>query len=662
MKNYSIMPLLTDHVEEISQDVVAQYKNGTATLALFCMTMVPEGDPVIDKATLLCEKYVPFRDRIRELGYDSGILVQATIGHGYPLNQLFPFQQKVALNSGVKEFICCPYDENYRRFMRKQFATLASYGPKEIMVDDDHRLMHTWGRGCACPLHMAAFNKKAGTNMTREELYAHTQGSSELDRHYTRIFIETQLESVVGAAKAYREGIDSVDPTIAGSFCSSGEAAEFGVEIATVLAGKGNPIVVRLNNDNYHPAGVREFSISMYKAAIQSAVMNGRADVILAETDTCPHNRYSTAAHHLHSHFTGSILEGAGGCKHWITRMHTYEPNSGKAYRKILGKHRGFYEALSKLRPSLKWLGCRIPVSTVPDYGLQNPNIWELENDGFSTNVLERFGLPMYFSAQPGGAVFIDGFGDWRFTDEEITEFFKGTVFLAAETAKRLNERGFLQYTGVEVREWNKPLTGGASAIDDESIAGQKNPMVSGELVLGKEQIVAQKNPMELVPINDSVRWDSTAYHLHNGTEKQPLFPAVTVYRNPLGGTSVVFCGTPKTKLHHSEGFSFLNEVRKKQFIRLLQETGNLPVYYPDDAEVYFKAAEAPNGELFCAFFNICMDPIEEITLVCDREITKIEKLTETGDRVPVEFTVENGVITVQEPAHILTPVMLFLS
>lgn len=642
MKNYSIMPMFSDHLEEICQDVQEQYKSGTATLALFMMTLVPEGDPVIDKAGILCEQYDAFRDRLREMGSACGILAQATIGHGYPLNQMFPFQPVVRLNDGTEEFICCPYDEGFRAHMKNQFRTLALHGPREIMVDDDLRLMHRPGKGCACPLHMAAFNKKAGTSMTREELYAHTQGDSELDRYYTKIFIDTQRESVVGAAMAMRAGIDSVDPTIPGSFCSSGEAAEFGAEIGKALAGEGNPVVVRLNNSNYHPAGAREFTDSMFRAAIQIAALNGRADVILAETDTCPQNRYSTGAQHLHSHFTGSILEGVSGAKHWISRLRSFEPGSGRAYRKILSRHAGFYQALSDLTPTLKWHGCRIPVSTVPDYGLQNPDIWKLENDGWATGVLERLGLPMYYSAQPGGAVFLDGFGDWRFSDEQMQEMFRGTVFLAAQTAKRLNDRGFLQQTGVEVLPWN-------------------GSHVSAEDMKDGHVCDAQKEPWELRPISGDVRWDTVCYHLHNGVEKQTLFPGTTVYRNPLGGTTVVFCGTPKTKLHHTEGFSFLNESRKAQLIRLLRETGNLPPYYPDDAEVYLRCADMEDGTRFCAFFNICLDPIEQITLVADRPVTMVEKLCEDGTRAACAFHMEDHVLVIEEPANILDPVILFL-
>ena len=65
---------------------------------------------------------------------------------------------------------------------------------------------------------------------------------------------------IVGAAKAMREGIDRVDPSIPGVFCGCGHNFEFGAEITEALAGEGNPTVVRINNGNYLANHGRGFS------------------------------------------------------------------------------------------------------------------------------------------------------------------------------------------------------------------------------------------------------------------------------------------------------------------------------------------------------------------------------------------------------------------
>lgn len=42
MFNYSIMPLDTDHLDAICEDIRRQYADGVADCALFNMTLVPE--------------------------------------------------------------------------------------------------------------------------------------------------------------------------------------------------------------------------------------------------------------------------------------------------------------------------------------------------------------------------------------------------------------------------------------------------------------------------------------------------------------------------------------------------------------------------------------------------------------------------------------------
>ncbi len=641
---YSIIPLDTvdDHLEEVCQDVRMQYETGVATTALAMMTLNPEGDPPIDKVGILSEKYGKMRDRLAQMGLECGILVQASIGHGWVPDHPFGFQKYINLTDGKAQNVVCPYDEGFRRHFKSVMAAVAKQRPASIMVDDDFRLMFRGGKGCACPLHMAAFNRLAGTNMTREELFAHTQGTSPEDVRYTRLFIETQRDSLLGAARAYREGVDSVDPNMPVSFCACGPAAEFADEIAHILAGEGNPIVVRLNNGSYNAAGARWFSNVMLRAAAQAAVLDGKVDVLLAETDTCPQNRYSTAAQMVHAHFTGTILEGASGAKHWITRLHTHEPGSGKAYRRILGKYRGFYEALAALVPHLKWLGCRMPVSATPGYGFgSSPDIYA--TNGWSSCVIERMGLPMYFSAKPGGAVFLDGPADAFLSDDEIKDLFRGPLFLASDTAMRLNARGFQEYTGVEVAPWN-------------------GPHASGEILpIRNNTCNAQEKLCSLTPLNDSVIAESTVFHLIDGQTRQPLFPGVTSYDNPLGGMTFVFSGTPKASYDIVHAFSFLNESRKLQLVDLLQRANCLPVYYPEDAEVYLRAARCPDGSLFVAFFNIGLDPLTEIPLTVEQPVSRVERLLPDGSRAACAFRAEGDTIVAELPAGTLDPVILFL-
>ena len=639
---YTIMPLDTEHLEEICQDIRYQYENGTATCALFKMTLVPEGNPPVDKVGVLCKKYDLFRDRLREMGLGSGVLVQATIGHGWVLSEMFPFQPFTALDSGHQPQIVCPMDEGFRDYVEHVFAVIAAHEPDTIMLDDDFRLMSAReGCGCGCPLHLAEFNRPAGTGFTREELNRELRRNDAEGDRYNEIMIRIQKAALIDCARRMRAGIDSVNPALPGSFCCVGNNVECAVEIAEIMAGKGNPTVVRINNGNYTAAGARFFSNVFLRAAQSIAKLEGKVDVILAETDTCPQNRYSTGAMSLHTHFTGTLLEGAKGAKHWITRLAAFEPESGMAYRRILGKYAGFYRTITDLLPSLTWRGCRIPTTDTPCFDYRKNNSG---TNGWSECVLERLGLPMYFSPKPGGIVCLEGSVDGAFDNDTIAEMLTGPVFLASDAARRLIDRGFGDLLGVDVREWK------GSQPSRELLPFRNNPAN------------VQVRYKELVPLSADVVENSTVIHTVDGVQMERLFPGTTIYKNKNGGTAFTFCGTPRTNYSLTEAFSFLNYSRKQQLIGMMKMAGELPVYYPEDAEVYLRAADMPDGRLFCAVFNIGLDPIDALTLAADRPVAKIEKLLPDGSFREIAFTEENGILTLDTHAGVLDPVVLILS
>ena len=170
-----------------------------------------------------------------------------------------------------------------------------------------------------------------------------------------------------------------------------------------------------------------------------------------------------------------------------------------------------------------------------------------------------------------------------------------------------------------------------------------------------------QKKTMELVPLYDSVKIDSRATNTVDGENYEELFPAVTVFENSLGGTVITFSGTPVADFNLVDAFSFLTYSRKQQLISLLAPTGNLPIYYPGDEEVYLKVAKTQSGEYLAAIFNIGLDPIESIDLVCDFTPKAVKILTPNGEINEIPFTYENGKISVDVGAKTLEPIVLFI-
>lgn len=225
------------------------------------------------------------------------------------------------------------------------------------MFDDDCRLMmRPFTKGCACHRHMERFKKLSGSDMTRERLYEYVC-SHPSDDEISVAFETVQRDSMVEFFTEMRKAIDSVDPSIQGVNCTSGDVCESVMYTAPVFAGKTNPTIVRVPNGTYAPENVRGFSDIMRRAAVcRSKLAKAGIDVIIAETDTVPFNRYGKNARYLHSQYTASILEGLKGAKHWISRFSSGELASGEAYRKILAKHADFYEKLSELVCKIEWM------------------------------------------------------------------------------------------------------------------------------------------------------------------------------------------------------------------------------------------------------------------------------------------------------------------
>lgn len=636
---YSIMKFNDDYLEEICEDIINQYKTGVCTLPMFCMTLVPEGDPLVDKAGELCESYKKYKEILDKAGVPSGVLVQATIGHGWTLGKPFGIQAYVGLTNGNTSNVACPADDRFNDYIYDAVRKIALCKPNAIMIDDDFRLMERTGGCCACPIHMKLFNEKTGLNLTREELAEKVVANDEEGIRLSQIMKEINNETLVKTAEIIRKAIDEVDPTIQGSDCCGGHTARYDYQITKVLSGSQNRVMLRTNNGHYSPAGTRHYAFASYRASRHVIKIGDKVDVIMAETDTCPQNRYSTSAQSLHTHFICSLMEGCNGAKQWLTRS-PYEPDSGVAYRKILAKNRDMYEEIARFAKTLKWRGFNTFVSKDLDRVIS-----EEFDDGFTTHFLDQMGLPLSFRKDQKGINCFAGKSVETLSDEEIKEILSGPVVLSSISAKILVDRGYGKYIGVDVREWTGKMP------KQEQLFEEK----------GKHTGV-QQDGKELVITDDKVEVLTKVYNVTTGCEPEYLYPGSTKFKNELGGVIYVFSGTPFAPHSiHGGAYSFLNETRKKQFVNILKDCGECQVYFPGDEEVYLKMANMEDGGYFVSFINECADPIENIELIIDKKVKKVYKLNEKGDRVKVKFTQNGDKLTLKQGSVVLDPVLLFI-
>ena len=614
---YTVTPLKEDHFEERVSDIKELYQNGITVMPLFSMTLVPEGDPVWDKAGPMAALFCRYQAELKKEGIPAGILVQASLGHGYEIKPN-PFQKYENLTDGKEEFICCPEDERFIAHFQEVLRTLAKTKPKVIMLDDDFRLSVRPGRGCVCPLHVQEFNRRSGKQFTKDDLRRYVLEHSKNDP-LTALYAQTQTDSLVKAAKAFRAAIDEIDPTIQGINCTSGHYCDSVVDTNPIFAGKGNPTMVRVPNGIYAPVSVRGFSNLMRQAAVCSSKLKKHGiDILLAETDTIPFNRYGKGARHLHAHYTASVLDGLKGAKHWLYRSTAFEAESGKAYRAILAKHQKMYESLADLSDEITWIGANSAFveQEMPCYESEKPSRFH-QNDWVNLN-LERMGLPFYYSEDYAAATFLEGDLVADLPEEKLQALAETSLFVDGESAALLIQRGYGRLLGVEVAEWEGRRSGECFDLEGTvGCTGQKNPK---KLIL---------NGAETISYN---------YVIEQGKPKL-LSPAVTKYHRPNGKISVVYCGSPTAEFNYMEGFAFLNESRKKQFVSLLKEANALPVYYCGDEEICLRAGTLRDGRLLVSLYNLGYDPAAPVTLYLEKEPAEIRWMQPDGSLLPVTFT-----------------------
>jgi hypothetical protein len=521
---------------------------------------------------------------------------------------------------------------------------IAEAKPSAIMLDDDFRLLMRPGGGCACHLHMTEFEKRTGKKWTREQLLTHIE-SHPTDDPLTVAFIDLQSEALVKAAKVFREGIDAVDSTIQGINCTSGDLCESVVFTSPEFCGKGNPTMVRVPCGTYAPISVRGFSDIMRRAAVcTSKLKKAGIEIILGETDTIPFNRYGKNARYLHSHYVASILEGIRGAKHWITRTSAWEPRSGKAFRDILAKHRDFYGVLADYVEGIEWVGANSAFLIQERYDYTLKDIGRYHENYWASKCLERMGLPFYFAepTEKSRLTFLEDCIITHMTDDEILAAFKGTVCMTGEVACDLINRGYGELLGVSVKDWEGMAAKGEFFEFDPSAACTK-----------------QKDCRMIEVINNKVETLSWSYRTIEG-EKKRLSPAVTVLERDKGKYSVVFAGTPNVNHNYMEGFAFLNESRKRQFVDIFKRAGALPIYYDGDEEVLLRAGKIKDGRLLAAFINLGYDPLEELELVLEFTPGKITYLDSNGLENALDYTTaEDGTVRVLTGLEPLYPLVL---
>ena len=136
------------------------------------------GHETLDEVRRWLETIRPWKEALQAAGIDVSLNQWITMLHcdrGRARKTGQEWQPMVDWKGQAATAVVCPLDPGWRQYYRDTLALYAAEGFRVIWLEDDIRLHNhaplDWG-GCFCPLHVAEFNRRAGTSATREEIVA----------------------------------------------------------------------------------------------------------------------------------------------------------------------------------------------------------------------------------------------------------------------------------------------------------------------------------------------------------------------------------------------------------------------------------------------------------------------------------------------------------
>lgn len=607
----TVTPLSESDAEGIAADAAAFVRDTPADAVAWCCTLVPEGDPAVDKASVLAGR---IRRHAAAFGKVSdapwGVLFQATVGHGWTPMSRTPWQKVICAN-GSERYKFCPLGKDILAYVAAQAKTLAATGPAFFMVDDDTRLITSYG-GCYCPLHLAEFGRRTGRTWTRETLLAAKEADESLARQYDELL----KDSFVPFMRAIRAAFPPETP---GYFCCCNQDAHHAYVLAKTLAAPGQRPVIRINNAIYVCGNdPQQMPRVLSQTARQIADIRGEA-TILCENDPCPQNRNALGSVPLANQLVMSLLEGCDGAKIWPFRGHnTHERKSFEAYRACFASVRGAVDAVRAMK--LRRTGVVIPLPRERPF-----SVWlSYDPQDWSTRYFARVGIPFRFGA-PGTndvVALTDADLDY-FGDAELERLLAGRVLLDGSAAIGLAKRGFGPLIGVEAKPWaGKPIS---QELYGDGVRLNGGMSASADLTARAAEAAARS------------RLFHRASPLSPECEEQG--PGSILFRNRLGGrVFTIAASLPPTRPNLTQ-WHYFSETRKRAVLAALAELGGAPeAYYPDDAETIFETGVAADGSSVFLFDNLGIDTLENPEVVLAAAPIGIERLTGDGRWVPVAF------------------------
>lgn len=613
--HYNVIPLSAGREATAAADAVELHARTGVNLALYSLTLHPEGVPAIEKAERYVESFRAFKRALSGTPVRAGVLVQSILGH-WPRVDKDKEPWTMTVDSAGKNVRFCPMDPGFSNYIARVFTLLAREKPAFIMTDDDVR-GYSHKAECFCARHVALFNARRGTSYTADELRARLKAARQDDPDYVA-FLALQREMIEGMLRTARSAVDAVDPSIPGGICVAGEEHFLCAPLARAIAAKGQRPVMRTSTGLYaermSAAGVPNNVCRMMGF---EAYYNDSGIDLLCESDTCPHNLWSKSARSFFTHMANAAFVGMTGAKTWYVNVHKGAFAVSRNYTDILAENPRFLSALAAAVEGTDWEGLAIPCFTnFPKWHMMGKHDeFFVENGNAGATVCAAFGLPFYATRNfdddrvyaLASAAEVD-----RLSDDDLRRIFSRRVLVFRNAALALTKRGLERWTGVAAKE--TPLLFNRehdNALDVDISYTPSSGSVAFTVLPGAEVL----STLGFRPFAGSPQYDVAT-------------PATVLYDNELGGKAltVQYHANMQLLQRHSEG-------RKASLLAAVNRLagGSLGAVSAHDQDMLTLVRRAQDGSRLVLAENLNPDPVRELSLFVPHGDVRVERLMGDG-------------------------------
>lgn len=529
------------------------------------------GFPPLEVHKKTAETIMEQAEKFRDIGIRVSLQISNTIGHGQYMKSQdcsglvyegSETEHMVGPDGTVAGYCFCWNGENFRKYVAQEMKIYAKIRPHTVWFDDDLRPVNhnPVNSGCFCDNCIKKFNRKYGTDFSREEL---VDAISYGELKYREMFAEFSRANIYDFAYTMAKTFCEISPDsyMGYQFYCNGGLTGFNFDYIFdgLSDGSGKPSKSRPGGGCYDAHNPNDILGKSMVIDYQNAMLPAYVREIRPEIENLPDVVFGKSIASTCLEATVNLARGANAMSYAMI-MNDYESFEW---------HNEMFSAFSSYRKYWEKLA-EISSDTVsgglPFY--HSRNMWKrkLKADEkplayehepvFCHDFLMTTGIPVtHFQSE--GLCLLTGQIAEVISDDDIKALLKRNVITDGLAAKILNERGFGRELGLNSVEIESRAFG---------VKFERNSIIKNTLgKKWKKSICDSIYDYRLVPLNENVTVLSSYYT--NAKDLQPEdgnYPfgiAEALTETEFGGRWAVFGYDPWSNIISTDRRNYLIEV-----------------------------------------------------------------------------------------------------